>query len=89
MSYWDRVDHPSTHTINPPFIADMADVLRDFQCKLCSKLLGSRAALQRHSKEVHSRNSAVVSCPRCQKLFQNRSNLKIHMLTHSGVRPFK
>lgn len=67
----------------------MADVLRDFQCKLCSKLLGSRAALQRHSKEVHSRNSAVVSCPRCQKLFQNRSNLKIHMLTHSGVRPFK
>ncbi|XP_049310200.1 uncharacterized protein LOC105229814 [Bactrocera dorsalis] len=50
---------------------------------------GSRAALQRHSKEVHSRNSTVVSCPRCQKLFQNRSNLKIHMLTHSGVRPFK
>ncbi|KAL5278033.1 hypothetical protein ACFFRR_002962 [Megaselia abdita] len=50
---------------------------------------GSRAALQRHAKEVHSRNSAVVSCPRCQKLFQNRSNLKIHMLTHSGVRPFK
>ncbi|CAG9801988.1 unnamed protein product [Chironomus riparius] len=69
--------------------SDMAEVLRDFQCKLCSKLLGSRAALQRHSKEVHSRNSAVVSCPRCQKLFQNRSNLKIHMLTHSGVRPFK
>ena len=67
----------------------MAEVLRDFQCKMCSKLLGSRAALQRHSKEVHSRNSAVVSCPRCQKLFQNRSNLKIHMLTHSGVRPFK
>lgn len=69
--------------------SDMAEVLRDFQCKLCSKLLGSRAALQRHSKEVHSRNSTVVSCPRCQKLFQNRSNLKIHMLTHSGVRPFR
>uniref|UniRef100_A0A1I8Q538 Uncharacterized protein n=1 Tax=Stomoxys calcitrans TaxID=35570 RepID=A0A1I8Q538_STOCA len=69
--------------------SDMADSLRDFQCKLCSKLLGSRAALQRHNKEVHSRNSTVVSCPRCQKLFQNRSNLKIHMLTHSGVRPFK
>lgn len=71
------------------FILDVADVLRDFQCNLCSKLLGSRAALQRHAKEVHSRNSTVVSCPRCQKLFQNRSNLKIHMLTHSGVRPFK
>lgn len=67
----------------------MADVLREFQCKICKKLLGSRAALQRHSKEVHSRDAAVVSCPRCQKIFQNRSNLKIHMLTHSGVRPFK
>lgn len=66
------------------FISDMADVLREFQCKICKKLLGSRAALQRHSKEVHSRDAAVVSCPRCQKIFQNRSNLKIHMLTHSG-----
>lgn len=69
--------------------SDMTDVLRDFQCKMCSKLLGSRAALQRHSKEVHNRESGYVNCPRCQKLFQNRSNLKIHMLTHSGVRPFK
>lgn len=87
MAY--AVIDPSFFIKSYSFLVDMADVLRDFQCKLCSKLLGSRAALQRHSKEVHSRNSAVVSCPRCQKLFQNRSNLKIHMLTHSGVRPFK
>lgn len=70
-------------------LSDLTDVLRDFQCKMCSKLLGSRAALQRHCKEVHNRESGFVNCPRCQKLFQNRSNLKIHMLTHSGVRPFK
>lgn len=90
----------------------MADVLRDFQCKLCSKILGSRAALQRHHKEVHhqhnnnnnnssesnqddqnkqinSSGSTDISCSRCGKTFQNKSNLKIHMLTHSGVKPFK
>jgi hypothetical protein len=29
-----------------------------------------------------------VNCPKCPKTFKNKSNLKIHMLTHSGVKPF-
>jgi uncharacterized Zn-finger protein len=70
--------------------SDMSDVLREFQCKSCLKILGSRAALQRHFKEVHHRDVVVTSnCDRCGKSFQNRSNLKIHMLTHSGVKPFR
>ncbi|XP_034241316.1 uncharacterized protein LOC117645328 [Thrips palmi] len=70
--------------------SDMNEVLREFQCKSCLKLLGSRAALQRHFKEVHHRDVVVTSnCDRCGKSFQNRSNLKIHMLTHSGVKPFR
>ena len=68
----------------------MTEVLREFQCKHCLKLLGSRAALQRHMKEVHQRSLSIgVSCEQCGKTFQNKSNLKIHMLTHSGIKPFK
>ncbi|KAJ8941341.1 hypothetical protein NQ318_004785 [Aromia moschata] len=69
--------------------SDFSEVLREFQCKSCLKILGSRAALQRHLKEVHQKQvEDACSCSRCGKRFQNKSNLKIHMLTHSGIKPF-
>lgn len=70
--------------------SDMSEVLKEFQCKNCLKLLGSRAALQRHLKEVHQKQvEGACACNKCGKMFQNKSNLKIHMLTHSGIKPFK
>ncbi|KAF5277471.1 hypothetical protein FQR65_LT03808 [Abscondita terminalis] len=70
--------------------SDLSEVLKEFQCKSCLKLLGSRAALQRHMKEVHNKQlNGACACNRCGKLFQNKSNLKIHMLTHSGIKPFR
>lgn len=70
--------------------SDFSEVLKEFQCKNCLKILGSRAALQRHLKEVHQKQmDGACSCTRCGKHFQNKSNLKIHMLTHSGIKPFR
>ena len=31
---------------------------------------------------------ARVACEKCGRTFKNKSNLKIHMLTHSGLKPF-
>jgi uncharacterized Zn-finger protein len=81
-------------------------------------MLPSRAALNRHRREVHNSadlsseasvssssagsgsqgggsqggqqddSVARVACEKCGRTFKNKSNLKIHMLTHSGLKPF-
>lgn len=76
-----------------------SETTQEFQCQICEKVLGTRHAALRHRKEVHSdipikANGEVgappsrVDCPKCERTFKNKSNLKIHMLTHSGVKPF-
>ena len=59
-------------------------------CKACPAVFTSRAALRRHLGEIHGQGaSGTCVCDQCGKLFQTKSNLKIHLLTHSGVKPFK
>jgi len=61
--------------------------LKDFKCSICDKLLSTADGLHRHKREVH-REHKTETCDRCGKNFTNRSNLKVHMLTHSKLRPF-
>ena len=81
------------------FVGKLEGSSSEFQCQICEKVLGTRHAALRHRKEVHSdipikANGEVglpvnrVNCPKCERTFKNKSNLKIHMLTHSGVKPF-
>lgn len=59
-------------------------------CKACPAVFTTRAALRRHLGEIHGQGaSGTCVCDQCGKLFQTKSNLKIHLLTHSGVKPFK
>ena len=59
-------------------------------CKACPTVFTTRAALRRHLGEIHGQGaSGTCVCDQCGKLFQTKSNLKIHLLTHSGVKPFK
>jgi len=83
---------------------DNEALLNELRCKVCEKILGTKNALQRHRREVHAEEngskesgeksvpqpdaSARVGCDKCGRTFKNKSNLKIHMLTHSGVKPF-
>lgn len=79
-----------THILLQMSTLDSLEVLKEFQCEKCLRILGSRAALQRHLKEVHEKQpDRNYLCSNCGKNFQNKSNLKIHMLTHSGIKPFK
>ena len=59
-------------------LTDMSEVLREFQCKMCFKILGSRAALQRHLKEVHHKVAAGKEVSGDEK---ERKNIFIFSLT--------
>ena len=38
--------------------------------------------------QTNDASVARVACEKCGRTFKNKSNLKIHMLTHSGLKPF-
>ncbi|KAK2714246.1 uncharacterized protein LOC136039763 isoform X2 [Artemia franciscana] len=69
---------------------DPMDEQKQYPCKFCDQVMATRAALHRHHRETHNKETGgACACDTCGKLFQNKSNLKIHMLTHSGVKPFR
>lgn len=62
------------------------DGIRQFNCKLCSRNFLSSSSLARHRRTVHSQGEEY-SCPICLRKFNIAYNMRIHMHTHSGIRP--
>lgn len=73
--------HSLTHSGIKPFI-----------CSLCAKAFSQVCNLKKHTTAIHPENIVdpdVFVCGFCQKEFHVKERLKMHMRTHSGVRPYK
>ncbi|KAK7080818.1 hypothetical protein SK128_020995 [Halocaridina rubra] len=57
------------------------------KCPVCKKMYPHQWSLHRHMQTTHGANK-MVQCDLCGNLYGKRY-LKLHMLTHTGERPFK
>ncbi|KAK7475734.1 hypothetical protein BaRGS_00033006, partial [Batillaria attramentaria] len=56
-------------------------------CRKCGKELASAGYMERHKKTCGVKTSKF-SCPQCEELFRTIRGLRLHLQSHSGVKPF-
>ena len=61
--------------------------VRPYQCDTCDKTYLTATHLKSHKQAVHS-DSKKYSCVICNKRFPYENSLKMHMMLHTGDRPF-
>mmetsp|Transcript_25003 Transcript_25003/g.60151 ORF Transcript_25003/g.60151 Transcript_25003/m.60151 type:complete len:395 (+) Transcript_25003:101-1285(+) len=60
---------------------------RNTSCPTCGKIVPD-IALRAHIRYVHATENQMIPCGICSATFARRYDLSVHMLKHSGDRPF-
>ena len=90
----DKV-YKSQRTLNDHLIRHTG---QRFPCTLCDSILVSKRGLNDHVRKLHShgtkpqtKNCLVqrLKCNLCEKSYKHRDDLKVHLLWHSGQRPYE
>ena len=55
-------------------------------CDICGKSFSKKFALNRH-KQLH--NNEKYSCATCEKVFETKQYLEVHVLTHNPTKSFE
>ena len=59
--------------------------LMPFACQKCKVTFASHTQLAQH-RRIHGK---ILSCPYCGRLFRDKFNLRNHVRTHTGERPYQ
>ena len=68
--------HEETHTNEP------------LPCNICGKTFKTSNTLWSHTK-THSIREKKYKCPNCTKLFLTKTEVKFHIMVHTGEKPHK
>ena len=90
----DKV-YKSQRTLNDHLIRHTGQT---FPCTLCDSVLVSKRGLSDHVRKLHSPRTKLqtanrlaqrIKCTLCEKSYKHRDDLKVHLLWHSGQRPYE